>query len=210
MPPGIGYGTVTVSKSGTGRLVGKLGDATAFSQGVHLSRDGLWPFFADLYSKRGAARGFLQFEDRPDESDLHGALRWRKPGGVKGGFFSAGFSTDLTAIGSRYTPPAAGTPMLDFAARPQNAMLTFGPADLLAPRQPVTVTLLATNRILVPPTERLSMTLNPASGGFSGAFRDTTNRSRTFRGVVFQKQNLGAGLFLGDAETDAAHFEAFP
>src|SRR5207249_6379376 len=69
LPMGDGFGTVRVNSSGLIRLGGTLSDGTKVSQGAPLSRQGLWPLYATLYSGRGSLMSWLAFTNQAN-SDL--------------------------------------------------------------------------------------------------------------------------------------------
>ncbi|MDB6149846.1 MAG: peptidase and in kexin sedolisin [Chthoniobacter sp.] len=207
-PGGLGSGSLVVKPDGSGRFAGTLGDGTKVSQRVQLSKDGVWPFHVELYRSQGVISGFLFFEDRPGESDISGALSWRKPGGVRGKTGSAPFATDVWASGSYFNAPPRGIPVLDFGQRVGNAQLSFGQSDLAAPLDPISATLTANNAVVVDRSQRLKMKMNGRSGTFRGSVGDpSSGRALPFSGAVFQKLNYGAGFFFGESSTGELSFD---
>ena len=206
LPQGIGHGSVKVSERGAGRFIGVLSDGTKISQGVLLSKDGYWPFYIPLYRSAGLLTGYVLFQEIPGESDFDGLLFWQKPPGLPGAYYPGGFTGEVATIGSRYEPVL---PVLDFGAQLENTLIEFAPADLAIPRAAVNATLPEKNKFEIDAGEKVSLKLNVAAGTLRGSFLDAaTGRKRTISGAVFQKQNYGAGLFRGTAETGAVTIQA--
>ena len=61
VPQGFGYGTLTVSTTGRGQMLGVLGDGTKISSMVPVSGYGTWPLYASLYKNQGSCLGLISF-----------------------------------------------------------------------------------------------------------------------------------------------------
>jgi T5SS/PEP-CTERM-associated repeat protein len=194
-PQADGVGTVRVDTSGKLRFAGVLADGTPVSQGAVLSADGEWPLYLTLYKKKGSISGEIVFRDVP-ESDFDGSLAWSKPPRLRDEFYPDGFFTTLSATGSTYVAPGVGITALDFASG-GNAMLSGG--DLGAPfTKAVTLAPPAQFTVIDPGAELLSLSANSVTGTLGGKFKHPVSaRVTPLRGVLFQKQNFGAGFFLG-------------
>jgi hypothetical protein len=186
-----GYGTMTVSTTGAIRLTGKLGDGTAFTAQSHLNADGkTWPLFVTLYPGKnpGLIEGTMTFNSN-SASDCAGTLYWTKPTQLSGNYYQAGFTTTTTLEAAKYAAPplASGT-----------GVITIGGGDL----NPSAVT---DNLIIVkggkatPVNKSVSLSINPLTGTFAGAFLNPdTNKQTPYGGVIYQKNPVeGLGLFLG-------------
>jgi hypothetical protein len=201
IPHGTGYAVVVVGNNGTMRIVGSLGDGAKFGTGTGILADHTAPFFAGLYpGQTGKLQGTLTFETLTgaNASDIDGALTWVKAKTPNDATYPAGFTATTNAVGSLYTTPAK-----------QNKMLTLnssGAVNAAFSEGNLTATASATANIpatgdptVIRPLRSLS--LGRTSGLFSGYFVHSDGTSKPFRGIVFQKQNRGAGYFLGSSKS---------
>jgi hypothetical protein len=192
--------------------VGSLADGTPVAQQVPLSQAVQWPFFQTLYAKGGSMLGWITFSNRM-EDDLRGDLSWIKPVFTKSRFYSNGFPYRVTATGSRYRP---STGPLDPVLNLTNATLGFTGGNLI---EAFTNQVVLTNATKLLHTggnssNKLAFTLIKANGSFSGTVThpNIPNHGRTasYKGVVHQKANYGAGFLSGTNETSALHLEKVP
>jgi len=207
-PRGDSSGTLTV-KAGAISFVGSLADGTPIAQKVPISQDGHWPLFQTLYAKGGSMLGWISFTDRI-EDDLHGDLSWIKPVFTKPPYYTNGFRYRITATGSRYR---ASTSLLDPVLNLTNATVGFTGGNLI---EAFTNQVVLTNatKLLNLSSNNLTFTLTKANGSFSGTVThpNVPNRGRkaSYKGVVHQKGNYGAGFLLGTNETSAVRLENVP
>jgi hypothetical protein len=197
-PGGNGFGTVTVSTTGVVRVVGTLGDRTKFTQSTFVSRQGQWPLFARLYSKKGAILGPMTFADLSD-TDLSGPISWFKPAQSSSRFYQSGFQFGTELAGSLFV--STNSPLLALT----NGMLVLQ-GGKLAETVANAFVLSAANK--ASGTNRLTLSISTASGTFGGSLRDpATGASISIRGAILQKQNRGAGLFLSSNQTGSVILE---
>jgi hypothetical protein len=114
---------------------------------------------------------------------------------VGGRFHSEGFTNEVTTLGSTYQVPPAGVPVLDLS----NAVVMLEGGNLSSPLLSE-VALSTLNKISVTSsnTNQLTLTITLASGLLNGSFLNPdTRKPSPIKGVVLQKQNGGAGFFLG-------------
>ncbi len=190
-PEGDSYGTVKVDANGNVKLGGKLADNTALSQKATLSRNGEWPFYSPLYSKKGSLCSWVQFDTNSPAAGLKGILDWFKPAVTKG-LYAAGFTNQLTLVGSSYAPPAAKTNRVVTLA---DGTVRLGGGDLGSTLTNF-VTLSQDNKVTTT-NAGLSLTFTLSSGLFKGSFIHPTTAKRTsFKGALLQTNNSGAGFFL--------------
>ena len=175
---GSGVGFAKVSDGGKITAAFTLADGEKATQGTFLSKDGAWPLFASLYRSKGVLTGPLEFTEEPGVSDFGGALDWA----------GESFARTLDAVGSRYSAPAPYERMLNLANVAGNAVFSAGAVERL-------LTVSSAN-VATPFASDLKLKLVPKTGAFSGKFQ-----GQPFTGVVFQKQNLGAGFFDGGEVT---------
>ena len=210
---------MTVANTGAVTLTGKLADGTAFTAGSWLDGNYNWwygnqpysnstqtfPVYANIYtSPAGYFYGEMVFEDEPGISDLDGSMVWYKPQQTTAQVFNGGFNLEPTMIGSAYTTPTSDF-LLDMDSL-GDAAITFSAGNLttsatnsitvgVAPSAPVAVTSNA--------TDKLTMSCTASAGSFTGKFLapGTVSTMDSFSGVFFQKQNLGAGQFVGTTQS---------
>ncbi|MFZ0826316.1 MAG: immunoglobulin domain-containing protein [Verrucomicrobiia bacterium] len=197
IPAGDGYGTVTVNTAGLVTVNGILADGTSFSQSTTLSKSGQWALYEPLYPySRGSILGWLTFSNST-AGDINGWLSWIRPVQPTMTAFTYGFAVVTAPIGSLYTPPPAGQPVLNLANG--NVALTDG---ALAQSFTNQIQLNNNNTIINSSDNGLQLTINPANGTFSGNAQDpTTDKWIPFKGIVLQKQNTGGGFFLNQNES---------
>ncbi len=212
-PLGDGIGVVKVSRAGAITAALTLADGTKVTQGTFLSKDKRWPLFASLYKKgKGVLAGEVVFADEPEVSDFAGEADWFRPKLRNAASFTDGFATNISVVGSRYRAPGPGERALDLADGAGNATFTAidgGLADALAR----TLTIQRDNSVLVVnrDTERLKLTLDAASGLFSGKFiHPVSAQKAAFQGVLLQKQNVGTGFFSDDPLGGAVSIQPVP
>jgi hypothetical protein len=192
-PGGDGFGTVTVDHYGNLTFSGTLGDGTSASQTTVLSGQGQWPFYVSLYSGKGSILGWLSFTNQPG-SDIGGVATWTKLAQPTAKFYRAGFTNQTEAVGSlfRFTN---GVPVLAFAAG--ELWLTNGNL----PQSFTNQFRLGYNNE-VTSSNKMSLTISTSTGRFTGSVvNPATKKTISIYGAVLQKQNLGAGYFLGTNES---------
>lgn len=178
-----GFGTVSISASGTITASGRLGDGTAFSDTAKISKDGEWPLYQDLYSKNGFIGGNVTFRDEAGVSDFDGTLHWTRDGV---------FDIERTIIGSTYTAPPSGTRSLSQLANADfNARLTLTEAQSSGEDIVKVVTWNDSNKIKFYGPGSLSISIS-SSGLARGSFTESGTRTN-FQGAVFPKQGLVLG-----------------
>jgi WD40 repeat protein len=197
-PQGNSFGILKVDASGKTRVAGSLADGTKFSQSAGISKNGTWPFYAPLYKHAGSISGEITFRDQPGVSDLDGTVDWFRPPMANAKIFPDGFSTETALLGSTYVR-ASGQPVLSVIPGEQNVLINLGEGDLDSELQKA-ATLENNNKIVVPDSndEKLSVSVSASSGSLHGSFlHPVTGRKTRHSGVVFQKQNLAEGYFIG-------------
>jgi uncharacterized repeat protein (TIGR02543 family) len=202
-PGGDGYGTVAVSASGYASFSGTLGDGLpTVSQRVPLTKNGLWPLYASLYSGKGSLMSWMRFADRPTD-DLNGLLSWIKPSLPATKFYPGGFTNETFALGSLYTPPATRT---NRVLNISNGLVEFSGANL-ASAFTEEVLLASTNKVFDLGSARLTMNFAFSSGQFRGSVVNPENgKLITFKGAVLQKANVGFGMHSGTNRTGRVSF----
>ena len=210
-PFGTGYGTVVIDTYGNVRTSGSLADGAVFSQGTTIGKTGTWSLFAGLYGAHGSISGPVMVQNLVS-SDMDAQLFWSRPVIPSARYFPNGFNVTISLLGSTYTAPSAGTRILDLADTTSNALIGYmGGGVMLEIDQ--TATLNASNQITIdlPGEDHLRLGFNLANGLFSGTFINPDNRRLTvFRGVVFQKQNIAAGYFLGTSDSGVINISPNP
>ena len=206
-PQGSGYGTLTVAATGLARFTGVLGDMTAASQGVALTKDGNFPLYVALYGAKGSVSGMLTLHDPAAANHVEGKLNWFKPV-VKTGMYRGGFAGKIEVEGSLYVKPPGRPQILSVPSGHATFSIADGNVTLTSATRDVTIDV--KNKIKIVGTEKFTMTLAPSTGLFSGTFYDAQKKARAFKGAVLQKQNSGAGLFKGIDQTGAVELDPTP
>jgi PKD repeat protein len=204
VPEGFGFGTLTVTSTGLGRMIGFLADGTKISVSVPLSKYGTWPLYEALYKNQGAAIGWVAFGTN---SSVGATVDWFRPPLTTSSFFPAGFNTNVTLFGERYVSPADGGPSIV-----TTNVVTLGGGNLASS---IVATVLVSDvgsvTVLPPNTENLQLKLLPATGQFSGSFtHPQLNKTIPFNGLVLQPDDNGAGYFLGNSASGFVIFEPSP
>lgn len=203
-PGGDGWAAVVISPAGVVKVTGRLADGTALTETAYLSAEGDFSLYNEIYRsipQKGHFGGRLAFEDHPGISDFHGSVEWLKRPDTREARYPAGFSSTLTALGSRYMTPTVGTRLLAqlTAAEPNASLSLLGPNLPAATGQEIerVISWQASNALRHYGPETLTGTANRATGLVSGSYRDPATGMRiTFQGITFQKQGLAAGQFL--------------
>ena len=122
---------------------------------------------------------------------------------MAGLFYPAGFTNQITALGSRYVPPPSRTRVLDFT----NGVVLLEGGNLEArTTNVVTLEPRARLRVIGPNSNHLALVLDAKTGRFRGSFLNPqTHKRDTLRGVLLPKQNIGAGYFLGTNQSGAVY-----
>jgi len=196
-PAGDGYGLVKVTTAGRVMLTGLLADNTSVSQSTFLSKSGDWPLYVARYpAGRGSILGWLTFTNTPGD-DLHGALIWTRPVQPSVPLYNMGFTVVTETIGSQYIPPPGGTRALNLV----NDIVVLSDGNLAASLTNH-VQVDADNTVVSQDDGAFQMKIKSANGLFAGKVKDpATGKNISFKGVVLQKQNAGAGFFLNQDQS---------
>jgi hypothetical protein len=194
LPEGDGYGTLKLNSSGTGTLAGTLACGTPFSQGVSVSKDGLWPLYFPLFTGTGSLWGWLAFTNDTG-SDIDGAPTWIEPANALARHYPAGFTNDFQVLGSVYVRPLG--PMnhiLDLT----NASVEFSGGNLVADFTNGVALGLNSQVTKLSGSNRFSMSFSLSTGTFRGHAADpVSGKTYAFAGAVLQKMSEGHGFLLG-------------
>ena len=195
-PGGDSYGTVKVDAAGNVKLSGKLADNTTLSQKAPLSKNGEWPLYLSLYSKKGSLCSWVQFDTNLPAAGLWGVLDWFKPTVTKG-LYASGFTNQTALTGSSYLPPPTMTnPVIAL----NNGTVTMSGGNLAGPLTNF-VTLTQDNKVTTT-NAGLSLTFTLSSGLLKGSFtHPATAKKISFTGALLQTNNSGSGFFSGTNES---------
>jgi hypothetical protein len=202
-PAGDGFGTVTVNQAGQVTVNGTLADGTSYSQSTTLSKSGQWALYSPVYAfGRGSLLGWLTFSNEP-ASDISGWLNWIRPVQATAAAYTMGFSVMTAPLGSLYTPPANGSPILNMATG------TIALSDgALAQSFTNQFRLNANNSIVNLSANGLQLSFNTGNGTFSGSAQEpATNKWMSFKGAVLEKANVGGGFFLNQNQSGGGFLE---
>jgi len=196
LPAGHSFGTLRVSTAGSASFAGTLGDGTKVSQGVTLSQDAQWPFYASIYSGKGILIGAPVFADDA-WSDFNGPVFWIKLPNASSRFYPAGFEQENYTLGSLYLAPKGTNsvvPVPELLVNFTGGNLPCNFTNVVAVGLASKITNLSTNK--------LGMKFSTGNGTYSGSVADPlTGKTFSFSGAVLQKRNAGYGLLSGTNQT---------
>ena len=194
-PAGDGYGTISVSTTGTCKGAFTLADGTKATIAGHHSRNDQWSIHRRIYSKpTGFLAGNLTFRELPDISDVDGEIRWVKLSGSRPTtVYPNGFDSLRAVVGSQFTRPAKGVSAFSsLSDSHHNAWLRIENPDLEHP-----LTWAATNKITYYGPESIKLKFNVKTGLISGSYVDKPNGiSIRMGGVFLEDQQLVTGFHL--------------
>jgi hypothetical protein len=203
VPNGYGFATINVDLNGKAKVGASLPDGTKFSQSIPVAPDLTLPLFANLYGGKGVADGWLTFSGGDPATDLNGSVSWIKDPVATAKFYPGGFGLSLSATGENYTPPAAGTPILDFSS----GTISFAGGNLDTSFSN-DVTLSSNSKITNESANKLSTSFVLSSGLFNGsATPPSGGRAFPFHGIVLRNSGVGFGYFLGSSESGSVIIE---
>ncbi|HEV7927213.1 MAG TPA: immunoglobulin domain-containing protein [Verrucomicrobiae bacterium] len=192
-PGGDGFGNLTVDHYGNLTFSGRLGDGHSVFQTAVVSGQGQWPLYVSLYLGKGSILGWLTFASEP-ASDIAGVVTWTKLRQPAAQFYSPGFTNQTEVIGSLFQFTNS-VPVLDFAAG--QLWLTNGNLP-----ESFTNEFTLGKNSKVTDTNKMSLTISTSTGRFTGSVVNPANKKAIpIYGAVLQKQNIGAGYFLGTNES---------
>jgi hypothetical protein len=192
-----------VNNSGIVSFSGSLADGTKVTQSSFISGQGDWPFYASTGSKRGSLLGWLAFDSNPAaEAEVQGTVYWHKQVQPRVRYYPAGFTYVTNFSGYFYTNIS---PVLNFTNGNGLLVLSNGyisqTTNAPTPQPIISPVSLASNnvvKVLGANTNKIKLTVTPATGLFRGTFVNPVNRkSVSFNGAVFQKLNYASGYFRG-------------
>jgi hypothetical protein len=199
-PAGHSYGAVKVTTAGAVSFAGSLGDGVKVSQAASLSKEGMWPFYASLYSSKGLIISWLTVSNNPSANipDVGGLASWIKLADPLSKVYPAGFTNQCNAAGAVYLKPATIT---QHVIHVNTARVSFAGGNLLGAFTN-DVDIIASSKVVNGSTNLMSMSFNLSSGTFSGHVLDPySKKSKSFGGVVLQKFTAGYGMLMGTNQT---------
>jgi hypothetical protein len=197
-PGGDSFSAVTVDAAGKVKIKGALADGTKLSQKIFLSKQNLWPLYVSLYAGNGSVLSWLTFTNLPG-TEIEGLVSWIKLPQAIAKFYPMGFTNVTGVIASTYT---LSNPALSFST----GQVSFATGNI-SENFTNEVMLGIDNKVVNLSSNKLSLTITPANGFFKGSVIDPNSASPIpFNGVVLQKQNFGAGFFLGTNQSGRVTF----
>jgi len=172
-PQGHGYGLMTVTSTGAAKIKGLLGDGSKWTAKCLVTPDGEMPLYSALYGKAGSLGGLVRFRNVAGISDCDTELHWRKPGG---------FSLQRNLIGSRFRNTGAR-----LIGGSQNVEARVGESETFD------LVWNTANQISYAGPEKIKVKVSTKNGQIKGSVADSRGKFK-MEGVIFQKQDLGAGL----------------
>ncbi|HEX4083441.1 MAG TPA: hypothetical protein VHY22_00915 [Chthoniobacteraceae bacterium] len=202
---GSGYAVINVGATGAATVTGALPDGVAFSCSTAVDALGQASVYSPLYasSNRGSLSGELALHGATVATAVTGTLQWTKPAQSTAWINQGPFSIALTGSGGPYVPLE---PALQFGASGNIGQITLTGGNLNSPiREAFSISPANVVSILGAGGYGMSLSIQPASGLFSGKFIDPlTGQGRAIHGVLLQSSGAAAGYFLGDSIPGAA------
>jgi hypothetical protein len=191
LPGGNGYGALTISKTGSVKFTGELGDGLPVTFAGSLDSNGVLPFvvFKPAGNTTGAELLLGSVAFPPAASGTAGTLSWYR---TTDGVYPGGFSTTIPFVTGRYIPPAV---------KYLSAYVTFTGGDLTSPFVEH-IGINSHDQVTAEGVTPFTLKFTAGTGLFTGTFPDN-GVTRTFTGAVLQSGSSGAGLFQEPAPSGA-------
>jgi hypothetical protein len=204
-PTAIGYGALSVGNKGVIRLVGKLGDGTAFTQSSSLLGSGSGQIYTLLYSRRGYISGNIDFES----GDPTGNLAWFKPVRNKDKLYAAGICAQVSMEGSWFDPTESF--IEDFSGATfnvvnANSATVYSNAITLSKGRNRLGTIVDLNNQFA--WFSIDSKSGLISGKLFGVFRNSSGKpiDTPIHGAILQNSRTGGGFFFDGASNGEFDF----
>jgi len=192
---GNGIGTLNLDSSGNVKWSLTLADGTKLSESTTLAKDGSWPLYSDPYKSSGVVIGWMKFGSKPADG-FDGQCVWTKPAGASA-VYQQGLTKGVNVTGSFYKAPPY------YRAFGSSKVILSGGG--LASSITNSVTWGLDNKVHTQSGSSLKLNLNPATGLFQGSV--TVGKGAVpFQGVLFEKNDVGLGFFLGAGQSGTVNF----
>jgi hypothetical protein len=201
----MGFGTARIQSDGTVLLAGTLGDGTRWTSSTVVVRRPdrlILPFYFNPYANRsgggvsGEAR-FLAEENvfaswTPD--NMHRGFWWKSPN-PRDKFYPSGFTRPLQMTGSIFRQPVAKSPVFSSPSGP--LVFTKFAGGTAVEHERSTFQVLG-NRLVMPGSDRLSISVDPRTGAFSGTYQPEIGSTRRDRlvGFIDREAQYGFGQWI--------------
>lgn len=201
-PNGDGFATASIDANGTVKWTGQLPDGTKAAQTTTLSKTLTFPLFANLFKGGGVILGNVVLDSTQADSDLSGALDWRKLPRKDKLFDKGFFANDTAVVGSIYQPPTGA----DLVLSPLSGggVIEFRRGNLNSAPNPqefnVAIQVQPKNKVTISGNnpQGVKAKIIAGKGTFSGTFKHPKSGAKTlFGGVFLQKTQVGVGGFVG-------------
>jgi hypothetical protein len=208
-PFGIGFGKLSVKRSGVTTFVGRLGDGTPITASAMLAGEetqnvNYWPLFSALYRHTGSISGRLTFDFSHPAHDVSGFLDWYKPQSANPTDVHAnGFVGQSNLSGARFLKGATGQLAFLESTNGAGHLLLKAPAvAALPPLNAATSCSLDTNGTIVvrpsagQPIGASTISVDPTTGLVSGDVVEEGHTRHVAGLVVKRKLNQAGGFFV--------------
>jgi cyclophilin family peptidyl-prolyl cis-trans isomerase len=196
-PTNDGYATLSIGKTGGLKLGGTLADNSPFTEGVGVSKDGVWPVYATLYGGHGLLIGWETNVLGADGfAGSTGTLYWVKPP-ARNAYFTNGFTIEASSTGTNYVAPVPG-------ARYQ---VVFG-GGTISPPLSNSLTVSPSGQFVPDPgaPDKLVISLSTAGAIKGTIYNPTDNQTLTILGA-FSSPSLGGSGFILDINGQSDPFQ---
>jgi hypothetical protein len=199
-PTNDGFAALSIGKTGALTLSGALADNTTFTEGVGVSKAGVWPVFAPLYKGHGMLIGWeTNVIGSSGSPGTTGALYWVKAP-TKDTYFTNGLNLQASAFGTNYVAPVSGSQyQVVFSGGSINPaltnVLTVSAAHQFAPA--------------AGSPDKLVISLSTA-GAISGKFLNPANNTTLQIQGSFSNPTVGGSGFILDSDAQSDSFVITP
>jgi cyclophilin family peptidyl-prolyl cis-trans isomerase len=201
-PTNDGYATLSVGNTGGLTLGGTLADNETFSEGVGVSKDGVWPVYATLYNGHGMLIGWETNVIGADgSSGSTGAIYWVKAP-TRNTYFNDAFYIEAASTGTNYVPPVPGTVY----------QVVFGGGSV-SPTLSNSLTVSKSGQFVPAPDapDKLEITLSSAGVIKGTIYNPVDNETLTIHGAFSSPTLGGSGFILDpDGQTDPFQITLVP
>jgi cyclophilin family peptidyl-prolyl cis-trans isomerase len=199
-PTNDGFASLSIAKTGALTLSGTLADNTTFSEGVGISKTGVWPVYVPLYKGLGMLIGSETNVAGPNgSSGSQGTVYWVKAP-TKDTYFTNGFSLEASANGTNYVAPLPGS----------HYQVVFSGGTINTPLIN-TLTVSAARQFVPAPgaLDKLTISLSTA-GVITGKFLNPADNQTLQIHGAFSNPTIGGLGFVLDSNGQSEPFQIAP
>jgi len=207
VPGGPGFGTATISRSGTLALSGTFGTGAKFKTSARLSRRTRWPVHYVLPKGQGVLLGWVApATNQP--VNLDATFQWMSLADSKAANYRAGFTNEPIFLASPLPVPAKGSRVLNWVhgqTRVAGANLVRGVTNTVRLSTNNAITVMGSN------VSALNLNLDLKTGEVRGSFvHPWVGTTNALRGVLLKRGEGILGQFIDGDQTGSLSVNVTP